>query len=99
MGLTCDLWDLDNYKHPPFMFTLWYIFLYGKPLVEIIIDGVRGLIEKVKEALAARAERRQEEAPPEAAPEEAPTEEPAEAPTEEEPPADEGEEPPAEEAT
>lgn len=33
-----DACDLENYKHPPFMWTLWYISLLGKAIYDKVVE-------------------------------------------------------------
>lgn len=33
-----DICDPDNYKHPPFMFTLWYLALLGKAIYDKVME-------------------------------------------------------------
>lgn len=35
-----DVCDPDNYKHPPFMFTLWYLALLGKAIYDKVIEMI-----------------------------------------------------------
>lgn len=37
-----DVCDLELYKHPPFMWTLWYISLFGK----FVYDKVKEMLDK-----------------------------------------------------
>lgn len=79
-----DVCDLENYKHPPFLFTLWYLALLGKAAydkVKELLDqeggdsngggGDKGGESKEKkEEEEGEPEQQEEEAPPPAEEEE-----------------------------